>query len=108
MRRQLLRPVLWLSVLLAVGIVESLRGLLRIVARLGFKSVATLAVLAVLWRSSDLLAAQLPFDAVRPLGHGIAHWVAAAATGAVVLRGLRSRLRRRLWSRLAGRMRLAR
>lgn len=102
MRRQLLRPVLWLSVLLAVGIVEFLRGAFRTLGGFGFKIAVAFVALAVLWRSS-VLAAQLPFDAVRPLGHGIAAWVAAAAVGAVVVYGLRSRTRRRIWNRLARR-----
>jgi hypothetical protein len=108
MRRLLLKPLLWFSVLLAVGTVESLRGALRVVALLRFKGTLAVTILIAAWRSSDLLAAQLPFDAVRPLGYGIASWAGALATALIVIRGLRSRLRRRLWTRLAARLRLAR
>jgi len=108
MRRQLLKPLVWFFVLLAVGTVESLRGALRIVALLRFKGLAALAILVAAWRSNDILAAQLSFDAVRPLGYGIAVWAALLATVFVVCRGLRSRVRRRLWTRLAARLRIAR
>lgn len=105
--RQLVTPVLWIAVVLVAGTVEFFRGCLRLVA-MRPKGVFAVVTLAVLWRSSGLLAEQFPLDRVRPLGYGIGVWGALGLGILVAECGLRSRLRRRLWARLARRWRLGR
>ncbi len=103
--RQLVTPVLWCAVVLVAGTIEFLRGCLRLVA-IRPKGVFAVVTLAVLWRSSGLLAEQFPLDRVRPLGYGIGVWGALAVGIAVAECGLRSRLQRRLWRKLARRWQL--
>ena len=103
--RQLVTPVLWSAVVLVAGTVEFFRGCLRLAA-MRPKGVFAVVTLAVLWRSSGLLAEQFPVDRVRPLGYGIGTWGTLAVGILVAEFGLRSRLRRRLWRKLARRWRL--
>lgn len=103
--RQFVTPVLWSAVVLVAGTIEFLRGCLRLVA-IRPKGVLAVVTLAVLWRSSGLLAEQFPLDQVRPLGYGIGFWGTLGLGTLVAERGLRSRLQRRLWRKLARRWRL--